>query len=99
MNIKPEHIIRIENKISQLVDRYTLLKKEHDQLQNESNSKDAVIAALKERVSELELNLEKEKMNVKQLPEKGVAKPELEKKINDYIKEIDRCIAMLGEQD
>lgn len=97
MQPKPEYITRIENKINQLIDRHAQLKKEHDTLHNEARSKDDLISALQKRVNELEVNLEKEKGKEKEI--KGTAKPELEKKINDYIKEIDRCIALLGEQD
>ncbi len=94
---KPEYIIRIENKINQVIDRYGLLKKENEELSNKSSIKDEEIASLKKRVKELELNLENEKGKTK--VDTGLGKPELEKKINEYIKEIDRCMAMLGEQD
>ena len=90
-----EHIVRIYSKLQQLSKQYVTVKKENELLtaslkkskqENESNQ---------EKVKELQqqiliLKSASEKMN-------EADKKAFEKNINQYIKEIDKCIALLSE--
>lgn len=86
---------RIQEKVQRLVKENSLLQKENQNLEmqlskNKDQSKQHLltIESLKQHVDIL-------KLNSAELSEPD--KKEIEKRINSYIKEIDRCIALLGE--
>ena len=86
---------RIQEKVQQLVKENSVLQKENQNLEMQlSKNKDQskhhlqTIESLKQHVDVL-------KLNSAELNEPD--KKEIEKRINSYIKEIDRCIALLGE--
>jgi len=86
---------RIHEKLQRLVKQYAALQKENARLsheldlsQEQTTSHQKNIDTLKQQVNVLRLNA----------GEMGDAdKKEFEKRINTYLKEIDRCIALLGE--
>ena len=92
-----EHIEQIEAKLNLLSIKIKGLRKENETLQKELSNKHATIEAMKTRSSELEMKLSL-KMNAGDENTEG-SRATLEKKINEYIKEIDRCISLLGDQD
>ncbi|MEN9549825.1 MAG: hypothetical protein RIR12_2416 [Bacteroidota bacterium] len=86
---------RIQNKIQQLLKEYAVVQKENIKLKGE-------LAALKNEVKEhekiaLELNQKISILKLNAITMTEVDKKEFEKKINAYVKEIDRCIALLGK--
>jgi ABC-type iron transport system FetAB ATPase subunit len=90
-----EQLKRITDKLQQVVHRYQLLQKEHEQLNKE-------VALLRDkekarliRIDELEMKMTALQTTTGQLNE--TEKKEVEKRINRYIREIDRCIALLSE--
>lgn len=90
-----EQLKRITEKLHQVVNRYHLLQKEHEQL-----SKEVVALRDKEkarliRIDELEMKMTALQTVTGQLNE--TEKKDVEKKINRYIRDIDRCIALLSE--
>ena len=94
MSTTDQQFKRIQEKLQQLLKEYQAIKKENARLQkelsvaqNENLEKKQNIEILKEQVSILKLSAGD--MN-------AADKKELEKKINGYIKEIDRCIALLS---
>lgn len=93
---KPEHIQRIEKKIDQLIDRHNSVTAENEKLKKELSQHLHDIESLKNKIGQLEKDLASERKNTKNEAE-GINKLALEKKINDYIKEIDKCISLLGE--
>jgi hypothetical protein len=90
-----EHVKRIYDKMQQLLKQHLLLQKENDRLKlelgqlqtNHSNQTGQVERLLQQ--TEI-LKLSKTDMN-------GDEKKAFEKRLNQYIKEIDRCIALLNE--
>jgi chromosome segregation ATPase len=95
MAVGEEQIKRIHDKLQSLVKQHAAMQKENIQLreqltraQDEANTHQQNIDALKQQVNVLRLN-------AGEMSETD--KKEIEKKINGYLKEIDRCIAMLGE--
>lgn len=90
-----EQLKRITDKLQQVVHRYHSLQKEHEQL-----SKEVVVLRDKEkarliRIDELEMKMTALQTVTGQLNE--TEKKDVEKRINRYIREIDRCIALLSE--
>jgi predicted nuclease with TOPRIM domain len=89
------HIKRISDKLQQLVKNHGALQKENEKLKTELGKKQDTEQQLKERASLLEQQLGIIKASSGQLDE--ASKKDLEKQLNHYVKEIDRCIAILSE--
>lgn len=86
---------RIQGKLKELLQQQQLLKYQNKQLQASLTASQQKIREQQQRVEELQQQIAVLKMSPAQLDQQD--KKELEKKINQYIKEIDRCIAQLGE--
>jgi chromosome segregation ATPase len=94
----PSHTERLEvirNKATALARQYKTLEAEHAKLRSELDRRDAAEAQWRERTQALEKQLQLLKAASGLVDEKG--RKELEKRINHYIREIDRCITLLGE--
>lgn len=90
-----EHIAKIGAKVARLIKAHQAVKGENERLKAELEKKSEAEATLKEQSRLLEQQLNLLKASSGQLDEQ--AKKDLQKQLNHYIKEIDRCIAMLGE--
>lgn len=90
-----EHLERIRNKMQVLIKQYQSIEKENEKLKADIEKKHALEQELKERTLVLEQQLNIVKASSGQLDE--ASKKDLEKQLNLYIKEIDRCITMLNE--
>jgi predicted nucleic acid-binding Zn-ribbon protein len=90
-----ENIKRINNKLHQLMKQYHQLQKENERKSNEIKE----LKELKENQSQQIATLQQQLMILKsaagEIKEKD--KKEFEKHINQYIKEIDKCIGWLSE--
>lgn len=92
--MKPiEQIERIRQKVQGLLRKQAGLEKENEKLRAELDRKAAVEQELKSKVTALEEQVNVMKMSTGQMDD--AAKKAFEKQLNHYIKEIDRCIAML----
>lgn len=94
----PTHIERIDQiraKTATLARQYKTLEAEHAKLRSEIERRDATEAQWRERTHALEKQLQLLKAASGLADDKG--RKELEKRINHYIREIDRCITLLGE--
>lgn len=89
------HIKRVNNKLQQVLKQFQLLQKDNERLRNE----------LKEKKEKQELQLQQIDALQQQVSilrsaagkmEEG-DKKEFEKRIGQYIKEIDKCIGLLSE--
>ncbi|MBS1946778.1 MAG: hypothetical protein JST47_03335 [Bacteroidetes bacterium] len=90
-----EQIKRLQNKLQQLVQQHQSLQKENSKLKQElqqqksqSSSQSVEIELLQQQVEILKSS--KGEINTEE--KKG-----LERRINQYVKEIDRCIALFNE--
>ncbi len=95
MSVLVENIKRINGKLQQLLRQYQLLQKENEQL--------------KGVIQELKISKENELLRISQFEQQvGILKSAAgkmnetdrklyEKQINQYIREIDKCIALLSE--
>jgi regulator of replication initiation timing len=94
--MKPiEQIDRIRTKVQALVKKQQVLEKENEKLKSELDRKQGLELELKEKVGQLEEQLNLAKVSGGEMDE--VSKKAFEKQLNQYIKEIDRCIAMLSQ--
>ena len=90
-----EQLKQITDKLQQVVHRYQLLPTEHEQLSREVIALRDKEKARLIRIDELEMKMTALQTVTVQLNE--TEKKEVEKRINRYIREIDRCIALLSE--
>ncbi|MEY2587745.1 MAG: hypothetical protein RLY11_1594 [Bacteroidota bacterium] len=91
-----DHIQRIQEKLVNLVDKYHDLQKENTRLKKDLEETKVVADALREKNDQITLQLNM--LKATESEDAKEAKSALEKKINEYIKEIDKCIAQLGDQ-
>ena len=96
MSFSENHTKRIEEKILLVSNKIKGFKKENEKLKKELEAQVFQADQLKKKIEALEIKLSlQEEMESE---ESKNSKANLEKKINAYIKEIDRCIALLGDQ-
>ena len=90
-----EYIKRIHAKLQSLLKEHTVIQKEKNNLQQE-------LETARKKLSQQQKNIEelKQQVSVLQLATSDMNeadKKEFEKRINGYVKEIDRCITLLSE--
>ena len=88
------NILRIEEKVLQLLKQYQLLQKENQQLLKESKSTEAQLESVTTEKNRLLQQIDAMKINGSTMEESS--KKDLEKRINIYLKEIDHCLALLN---
>lgn len=96
MDLYKEKLDNIERKAQQLTAAHLQLKDKYNNLKNENEE---LLKLLKEQGAQLEEMEDKLKV-IKVAKQLGASpdddKNELKKKINEYIKEIDKCVALLN---
>lgn len=95
MSATEQHLKRIQEKLQQLLKHYAVLQKENSRLTEELRSAQQKSSGQQKNVDELRQQVSILKVSTGDLSEAD--KKEFEKRINGYLKEIDKCIAMLGE--
>jgi chromosome segregation ATPase len=86
---------RILDKLQQLMRRHKALHQENDRLRRTVGEAEEKLKQAQEQVQLLRTQLDVLKLNAGDL--NAADKKEIEKKLNGYLKEIDRCIALLSE--
>ena len=86
---------RIHSKVQHLLKDYSLLQKENNQLKADLRDARKQLVDRQESVDNLKQQVDVLKYTHGEL--EGTDKKEFEKKINSYLKEIDRCIALLSQ--
>jgi predicted nucleic acid-binding Zn-ribbon protein len=95
MSNTEQHLKRIQDKLQQLLKEYTAMQKENSRLKEELRSAREKSSGQQKNVDELKQQISILKVSTGDMSEAD--KKEFEKRINGYLKEIDKCIAMLGE--
>jgi len=90
-----QELKRIQEKLQQLLKQYTALQKDNARLQQELNTAQKKISDQHKNAEELKQQVSILKLSSGEMSEAD--KKEFEKRINGYLKEIDRCIALMGE--
>lgn len=85
----------IQNKLQLVVKKYVTLEKENQRLTKELNKNSEQYVQQQQIIDTLKQQMEITKISAGNWNEKD--KKEFEKRINSYIKEIDRCITLLSE--
>ena len=85
----------INEKLQQLLRQYNRLQKENERLREELNQANEKERQVHGRVDELQQQISILKLSSGDMNEKD--KKEFEKKINQYLKEIDKCISFLSQ--
>ena len=86
---------RINDKLQHLLKQHAIILKENNRLKEELQQVMQKTSTQQKNVDELKQQVGVLKLNAGEMS--GEDKKEFEKKINVYLKEIDRCIALLGE--
>jgi chromosome segregation ATPase len=86
---------RILDKVQQLMRRSKAMQQESDRLRRTLTETEEKLRQAQEQINLLRMQLDVLKMNAGEL--NTADKKEIEKKLNGYLKEIDRCIALLSE--
>lgn len=89
-------IINLERKVKILLSEHANLKQENNSVQKENESLRAKLAQHESRLSDFQ-NQSKISRIVESMVVDGNETTELKEVIDDYIKEIDKCIAHLDE--
>lgn len=95
MALLDQHIQTLQQKMQLLVKKHQQLEKENQKLKDELDSLKSSSYDKKQEFEVLEMQNAILKASQQQLDDKD--KKELEKKLTHFIKEIDRCIAMLTQ--
>ncbi len=91
-----ERLANLEQRIQELLDAYGAIKKERDALNAENNGLKIEIEGLSEQIASFQNQDKITKIVSSTTVEKEEA-TELKYKLNEYIREIDRCIAHLSQ--
>ena len=94
MTESEQHLKRIQDKVQQLLKQHIALQKENQSLKDELNGLKKETSQFKENSETLKQQVEILKYSNGEMTEED--KKQFEKRINTYIKEIDRCITMLS---
>ena len=95
MSQTEQHLKRIQDKLLQLLKQYAVLQKENSLLKEELEKNKQQSLQHQQNVIYLKQQVDVLKLNAGEMNEAD--KKDIEKRINSYIREIDRCIALLGE--
>lgn len=88
-------IKRIQDKLQQAIKQAVSMRKENEKLRHELQELKAETAQKDELIQILELRIEVLKATKGEMP--AADKKELEKKITQYIREVDKCLALLHD--
>ena len=95
MSTTEQHLKRIQEKLQQLLRQHVVVMKENSKLKEELDSARQKITDQQKIADELKQQVSILKVSAGEMS--GSDKKEFEKRINGYLKEIDRCIALLGK--
>jgi chromosome segregation ATPase len=94
MKTVEEHINSITSKLQQLLKKYAALRKENATLSNELEERRTNEKHFLDKIDSLEMQAGMLKASSGKMNEKD--KHDFEKRINQYIKDLEKCIAMLN---
>lgn len=95
MSNQEQQLKRIQEKLQQLLKLHAALQKENSRLKTDLHTANEKIISQQKNAEELKQQVSILKVSSGNMSEAD--KREFEKRINGYLKEIDRCITLLGE--
>jgi len=94
MSVLSNQLLELQQKQQQLLKYYTQLKRENGQLKRTLSKKEVQLKDTQEELKELHHNYDVLKLSKGAVD--GKEKKELDKRLAEYIKEIDRCLLLLN---
>ena len=94
MSLGEEQLKRIQEKLQHLLKQHDILQKENKWLKSELTNSKKQESQFNENIDRLKQQVEVLKLSSGEMNE--AEKKQFEKRINSYLKEIDKCIAALG---
>ena len=94
MSLGEEQLKRIQDKLQHLLKQHDTLQKENKWLKSELTNSKKQETQQNENIDKLKQQVEVLKLSSGEMDE--TEKKQFEKRINSYLKEIDKCIAALG---
>jgi hypothetical protein len=94
MSLGEEQLKRIQEKLQHLLKQHDILQKENKWLKSELTNTKKQETQYNENIDRLKQQVEVLKLSSGEMNE--AEKKQFEKRINSYLKEIDKCIAALG---
>ena len=95
MAILDDILKRIQNKLQQVMEQAVIWRKENEKLRHELQELKADNKQKDELIQTLELRIDVLKTTKSEMPDTD--KKDLEKKISQYIREVDKCLALLND--
>lgn len=95
MSTTEQHLKRIQDKVQQLLKSHSTLQKENSRLKEELDMARQQADLYRKNIDVLKQQVNVLKLGAVEMNETD--KKEFEKRINSYVREIDRCIALLSE--
>ena len=95
MSNTEQHLKRIQNKLQQLLKQHAAVQKENSKLKEDLALAQQKISTQQKGTDELKQQVSILKVSAGEMSEAD--KKDFEKRINGYVKEINRCIAILSE--
>ena len=90
-----DELIILNRKLDELLNRYSSLKSEIEDLNRGNEVLKAMLQERDEKIKELEIKYERVKLSGALLGDGGNA-PEAKRKITELVREIDKCVALLN---
>jgi hypothetical protein len=94
MSLGEDQLKRIQEKLQHLLKQHDILQKENKWLKSELTNSKKQETQYNENIDRLKQQVEVLKLSSGEMNE--TEKKQFEKRINSYLKEIDKCIAALG---
>ena len=94
MSVLFDQLLQLQQKQQLLLKQFALLKSENKQLTKRLAKKDAQMIDAEEKLKDLQQKLDVLKISKGSFDDKE--KKELERRIDAYVREIDRCLALLN---
>lgn len=95
MSNTEQHLKRIQEKLQELLKQHSLLQKENETLREELTANKKLLARYEESTDKLRQQVEILQLGNADMHDGD--KKQFEKRINGYLKEIDRCITILSD--
>ena len=92
-----QHIAEIKVKLEKLLTQHSECKEANADLRDENERLESLLSEREQEIEDLQNKIKILKLAKNISGEETGEKTELKRKINEYIREIDRCIAMLND--
>jgi len=90
-----DQFLRVNDKVQQLLKKFELLQRDHERTRKELSDAHEKLESQSKKIQALEQTIAALRTVSGNIDDAN--KKDIERRLNQYLKEIDRCISMLGE--